>query len=86
VQGRFTSPNPLQASAETGNPQSWNRYAYALNNPLRYIDPDGMESKPAFLDYKDLTPEERRILENSKSLSATVKMPKFSAAKRYTTT
>jgi hypothetical protein len=23
------------------NPQSWNRYAYVYNNPLRYNDPDG---------------------------------------------
>jgi len=26
---------------EPGNPQALNRYAYALNNPLRYTDPTG---------------------------------------------
>jgi RHS repeat-associated protein len=43
AQGRFTTPDPLMASARASNPQTWNRYAYALNNPLRYVDPDGLE-------------------------------------------
>jgi hypothetical protein len=25
------------------NPQKWNKYAYTINNPLRYFDPNGME-------------------------------------------
>jgi RHS repeat-associated protein len=36
---RFLSPDPLLG--ESNNPQSWNRYAYALNNPMKYTDPTG---------------------------------------------
>ncbi len=37
--GRFLSPdNYVQAP---GNTQSYNRYSYCLNNPLKYIDPNG---------------------------------------------
>ena len=25
------------------NPQRWNRYSYGLNNPIKYIDPDGRD-------------------------------------------
>lgn len=42
-QGRFTSPDPLAGSASVFGPQSWNRYSYGLNNPLRFVDPSGME-------------------------------------------
>lgn len=37
--GRFLSPDVLSGKPE--DPQSWNRYAYARNNPQKYIDPDG---------------------------------------------
>ena len=37
--GRFTSADTL--IPEPGNPQSWDRYAYVRNNPLRYTDPSG---------------------------------------------
>ena len=34
AQGRFTSPDPKMMPREISNPQAWNRYSYALNNPL----------------------------------------------------
>ena len=40
--GRFTSPDPLLNSGRPWLPQSWNRYVYSLNNPLRFIDPSGL--------------------------------------------
>ena len=44
MQGRFTSPDPILISEKRLlNPQMWNAYSYVGNNPLRYIDPDGME-------------------------------------------
>jgi RHS repeat-associated protein len=43
LQGRWTSPDTAGLSAvDPTNPQSWNRYAYVLNNPLSGIDPLGM--------------------------------------------
>lgn len=42
VQGRFTSADPLMASAKATNPQSWNRYAYVDNNPMAFSDPSGL--------------------------------------------
>src|SRR5262245_61579026 len=42
--GRFISPDPLTSDAmRIVNPQRWNRYAYAVNNPLTYGDPDGLD-------------------------------------------
>jgi RHS repeat-associated protein len=42
--GRFTTVDPLlNVPAALTDLQRWNRYAYAMNNPLRYVDPDGRE-------------------------------------------
>ena len=39
--GRFLSVDPTWESAELEKPQSWNRYAYVMNNPVNMTDPDG---------------------------------------------
>ena len=39
VVGRFLSPDPYVSAPDFT--QSFNRYSYALNNPLKYTDPDG---------------------------------------------
>ena len=44
VQGRWLSPDPYMGSMDLTNPQSLNRYAYVLNNPLRFVDPFGLDS------------------------------------------
>ncbi len=42
ITGRFLSIDPAD-SARRSQPQSWNRYTYALGNPIRYFDPDGLD-------------------------------------------
>ncbi|MGH8583505.1 MAG: RHS repeat domain-containing protein, partial [Gammaproteobacteria bacterium] len=45
--GRFLAIDPVGLSPE--NPQSLNRYAYANNNPYKYVDPDGRAAE-TFVD------------------------------------
>jgi RHS repeat-associated protein len=41
--GRFLTPDPFGGSAKAGNPASWNRYSYALGDPVSSSDPSGLD-------------------------------------------
>jgi RHS repeat-associated protein len=47
--GRFLSIDP--APFTESNPHSFNRYAYANNNPVKFVDPDGNDSVGINYDY-----------------------------------
>jgi RHS repeat-associated protein len=42
--GRFSQPDPVSGSL--ANPQSLNRYAYVLNDPINFDDPLGLQHRP----------------------------------------
>jgi RHS repeat-associated protein len=41
LQGRFTGVDPSRKSMQLTKPQTMNRYAYCINNPLKYVDKNG---------------------------------------------
>ena len=45
VVGRFMGIDPVEFKED--NIHSLNRYAYANNNPYRYVDPDGRQAQPS---------------------------------------
>jgi RHS repeat-associated protein len=71
VQGRFLSTDPaLNLHATLPSPQHWNRYAYALNNPLNFVDTDGRyptRTHNAIIDkaFPGLSPLQRQVLKNA---------------------
>jgi RHS repeat-associated protein len=42
AQGRWTSPDPSNLGVDFWLPQTWNRYAMSLNNPLKFVDRNGL--------------------------------------------
>jgi hypothetical protein len=38
------SPDPGNAGAALGDPQTWNGYAYVRNSPMHMVDPSGMDT------------------------------------------
>jgi RHS repeat-associated protein len=72
--GRFLSPDPFipfnlkndQFEAWISNPQHWNKYAYALNNPLKYTDPTGMTETIYYYLNSNLTDAQRKFFNDNK--------------------
>lgn len=74
--GRFTGIDPQGIVPE--NPHSFNRYAYANNNPYKYVDPDGRSATLALKVLvtaavlvgaaNHLTPEQRARMEQAGAL------------------
>jgi hypothetical protein len=58
VAGRFLSIDPVVTDANSGG--SFNRYAYADNNPHRFIDPDGRDARDDQIE-RDLARERRNF-------------------------
>ena len=57
AQGRFTSADPITVTqARVLDPQQLNLYAYARDNPLKYVDPTGM-----VIDTDDLSDKDKKI-------------------------
>jgi RHS repeat-associated protein len=67
--GRFMTVDPSRMSAFIEDPQSWNRYSYVHNNPLRLVDKNGkwptdIHKQIIELAFTNLTPEQRQILKD----------------------
>ena len=58
AQGRWLVPDPAGlAAVDITNPQTWNRYAYVGNNPLTYVDLEGLSRCAGFMKgYGDCDP------------------------------
>lgn len=65
--GRFTQPDAIVP--EIGSSQSFNRYSYTLNNPVRFSDPSGHRVASGCGPYGDgeCKPSEMEIIQNNQN-------------------
>jgi RHS repeat-associated protein len=77
IQGRFTSVDPENAGAIQDDPQSWNGYAYARNNPTTYGDPNGTEFELCDLNGKCSNHSDKNVEEWQRQDKATLKKGKI---------
>jgi RHS repeat-associated protein len=71
AQGRFTSVDP--GPPNLSDPQIWNRYSYCGNDPLNYVDPDGLYRWGTTLGGSLTDNQLRERLKNAKSLGEAFK-------------
>jgi len=65
MQGRWTTPDPFLGSIDASNPQSFNRYSYVLNDPVRLRDPLGLDGEFCLYLADDGVTEEERDYNSS---------------------
>jgi RHS repeat-associated protein len=79
--GRFTSVDPLTASAAIKDPQTFNRYSYALNSPYKFTDPLGLISESAACGMRCQNSEEKYSTGEGMSSWSAGKEPHYQDAK-----
>jgi RHS repeat-associated protein len=84
--GRFTTVDPAQTISENlVDPQRWNRYAYARNNPLKYTDPDGKNPVLVIVGAAWALYEIGSSIYDAYATYQTLRDPNASAAEKLTT-
>ena len=84
ILNKQASANPRAAGSEfivwISKPQRWNRYTYALNNPLRYLDQDGEDPQEALEALSKAVQRLGRFSELARGMVTTGKVTVYTTA------